>query len=31
MKINIKVVRKWVRDYTRYPVGMEMGQQFDTH
>jgi len=36
IKINIEVVRTrvrvWVRDYTRYPVGMAMGmgQKFDT-
>jgi len=34
IKINIEVVRTrvrvWVRDYTRYPVEMEMGQKFNT-
>jgi len=34
IKINIEVVRTrvrvWVRDYTRYPVGMGMRKKFDT-
>jgi len=34
IKINIEVVRTrvrvWVRDYTRYSVGMGMRQKFDT-
>ena len=34
IKINIEVVRTrervWVRDYTRYPVGIGMRKKFDT-
>jgi len=34
IKNNIEVIRTrvrvWVRDYTRYPMGMRMRQKFDT-
>jgi len=34
IKINIEVVKKWVRvwvrDYTHYLVGMRIGQNFNT-